>query len=175
MASEAPRPDAAAFDAIAQANRALLHRVALRLSGSSETAKDLVQETLLRAWRRFDQFQEGTHVATWLVTILTNLFYDQLRHEKVEQRAEPLLMISAEVECDPAISRVSDDDLHAAIATLEPELRDVVELCYLRRKRYREVAATLGIPIGTIGTRLLRARRRLRVLLADATAEPVTP
>jgi RNA polymerase sigma-70 factor (ECF subfamily) len=173
--SEAPKRDRDAFSAITDANRALLHRVALRLSGNPETAKDLVQDTLYRAWRRFGHFQEGTHVSTWLVTILTNAFYDQLRHEKVAQKAKPALMVHEEAECDPVISRTDDAELHAAIQALEPELRQVVELVYLEEKRYRDVAKALNIPIGTIGTRLMRARQRLHKLLTAANADEVKP
>lgn len=178
MASELPQTDAVAFAEIANAHSAMLHRVAQRLSGNLEAAKDLVQETLLRAWRRFDQPRQGTHPATWLVTILNNLFFDQLRHEKVECKAKPALAIQAEVEeieCDPAISCVSDDELRAAVRALEPQLRDVVELCYLKQMRYRDAAVILNVRIGTIGTRLMRARERLHDLLTTPPRDVKKP
>jgi RNA polymerase sigma-70 factor, ECF subfamily len=165
-----PGADASAFAAIAEENRPYLYRIALRLSGKPEIAKDLVQETLYRGWNHFDQFQEGTHATTWLTAILQHLFYDYLRHEKVVRKAEPLLTIEQEVECDPVVSRVSDAELHAAIHALDPELRKLVELCYLQKKRHREAAAALGIPIGTVGTRLMRARKQLHALLTTSKA-----
>jgi RNA polymerase sigma-70 factor (ECF subfamily) len=173
--SEPSKREGDRFSAIAETNYTLLYRVALRLSGNAEIAKDLVQETLYRGWRRFDHFQDGTLVSTWLVTILTNVFYDLLRHEKVEQKAMPALMMPEEAECDPIISRTDDAELHAAIQALDPELRQVVELVYLKQKRYREVAKLLNLPIGTIGTRLMRARRRLYQLLIAANPDRVTP
>jgi RNA polymerase sigma-70 factor (ECF subfamily) len=169
MASEPPQRHVGDFGEIAEQHRAHLQRVALRLSGNAEIAKDLVQEALLRGLRRFDQFQHGTHASTWLVTILTNLYFDYLKHQKVERKAEPELAVPEAVESDSdsTISRIADADLYAAVQALEPELRDVVELCYLKQMRYREVAAVLNLPVGTIGTRLMRARARLRVLLTS--------
>ena len=165
------------FGAFAEQHRAHLLRTAVRLSRNMEIAKDLVQETLLRALRRFDRCQSHTHAATWLVTILTNLFFDQLRHQKVERKAEPELVVEevVEDEDDGLASGVSDDELLVAVRALEPELRDVVELCYLKQMRYREVATVLKLPVGTIGTRLMRARARLRVLLANHEPETMEP
>jgi RNA polymerase sigma-70 factor, ECF subfamily len=160
-----PPGQAVAFGELAELHRAHLLRVAHRLSGNPEIAKDLVQDTLLRALDRFDQFRPGTHAATWLVTILTNLFLDHLRHQKVERRAEPELAVAEAVEPELALASITDVDLHAAVGALEPELRQLVELCYLKQMRYREVATALRIPMGTIGTRLMRARARLRELL----------
>src|SRR5215831_17895665 len=81
--AEPPSGDRGDFAEIAQLHRPLLHRVALRLSGNAQTAEDLVQETLLRALRSFDQFRQGTHAGTWMVAILTNLYFDHLKHQKV--------------------------------------------------------------------------------------------
>jgi RNA polymerase sigma-70 factor (ECF subfamily) len=175
MSSEPPRTDVGRFAEIVEPHRELLYRVALRLSGNPEIAKDLVQETMLRALRRFDQFQQGTHAATWLSTILTNLFLDQLKHEKVVRKAEPDLVVEEAVEHDATLADIADADLYAAIQSLEPDLRDVVELCYLRQMRYREVAQMLGVPVGTIGTRLLRARTQLRVLLTGTNRKAGKP
>lgn len=160
-------PDGGATDfaEIARAHRTQLQRYALHLAGNPELAKDLVQETLLRGLRNFGRFRQGSHPASWLLTILGNLYFDHLKHQRVERNAEPALATSEVVECEPAISDHSDDALYAAIRRLEPELREVVELCYLKQMRYREVAAVLSVPIGTIGTRLMRARERLRALL----------
>jgi RNA polymerase sigma factor (sigma-70 family) len=155
------------FAEIAEVHRPLLHRVALRLSGNAETAKDLVQETLLRALRRFDEFQQGTHAATWLVAILTNLYRDDLKYQKVVRRAEPELTVPEAVECDSTIADISDGELYDAVKQLDPELRDVVELCYFKLLRYHQAAMILNVPVGTIGTRLMRARTQLRKLLMD--------
>jgi len=161
------------FGEIAELYRGHLQRVALRLSGNAETAKDLVQETLLRALNRFGQFHRGTHAGSWLVAILTNLFYDELKHQKVERKAEPELAVPEAVESDPTISTIADADLYAAVQALEPDLRVVVELCYLKQMRYRDAAEILHLPVSTIGTRLMRARDRLRDLLTIPEPEVV--
>jgi RNA polymerase sigma-70 factor (ECF subfamily) len=173
-----PAPSAAGrtdFAEIAAQVRPSLQRVALRLSGNASLAEDLVQDTLMRALRRFDQFRPGTHPATWMAAILTNLYFDHLKHQKVERKAEPELAQSEAVDIDLVLSDIADDDLYAAIRSLEPELRRVVELCYLEQLRYREVAAILDVPVGTIGTRLMRARIRLRALLTPTSLDVVKP
>jgi RNA polymerase sigma-70 factor (ECF subfamily) len=157
-----------------ESHRAHLLRVALRLSGNQDVASDLVQETLLRALRRRDQFRIGTDIGTWLVTILTNLYFDYLKHLKVERRAEPALAASDAAEDTSLLSTIPDAKLYAAIQALEPELREVVELCYLQQLRYRDAAQRLNLPIGTVGTRLKRAREILHVLLT-ADEDPVKP
>ncbi len=168
MPSEPPGPPGT-FTELATLYEAMLQRLALHLTGNADTARDLVQDTLLRALRSFDQLQPGTNPAAWLTTILTNLFYDHLKHQKVELRAVPELASLEVVSCDTALGTVADSELYAAVEALDPELRAVVQLCYLQQMRYREAAEKLGVPVGTIGTRLLRARARLRELLTSSS------
>jgi len=167
-------PSRVEFAEVAVQQRPALYRIALRLAGNAALAEDLVQETMLRALRRFDQFRPGTHPGTWMAAILTNLYFDYLKHQKVERKAEPELA-RGEVEYDLVLGGIVDDDLYAAIRSLDPELRRVVELCYLEQMRYREVAAILDVPVGTIGTRLMRARARLRELLTPTSLDVVKP
>lgn len=166
MASEA------SFRELFELHRDYLYRLGVKLSGNAETAKDLVQETFCRALQRFDKFQPGTNTRAWLATILTNHYYDLCKHDKVVKKAEGELAAAPEaieaigaIEPDSMIETVSDDYLHAAIEALEQEHREVIELCYLKQMRYREAAEALGVPLGTIGTRLMRARARLKILL----------
>lgn len=163
MASEAQ------FRELFEPHRAYLHRVAVKLSGDPELAKDLVQETFYRAWLRFDKFQQGTNARAWLATILTNYYYDVRKHEKVVQKTEHEAIVPEAVEHDGThdgtMETVRDDYLHAAIQALDPDLREVIELCGLKQMRYREAAEALGLPHGTIATRLMRARASLKVLL----------
>ena len=159
MAAEARFPE------LFEVHRDYLYRVALKLSGDPQLASDLVQETYLRALQRFDRFAPGTNARAWLATILTNLYYDHLKHVKVIARGERELMIIEAVEYDPTITAVSDPELYAAINQLERELRKVVVLCCLQQLSYRDAAEQLGVPQGTIGTRLMRARAALKALL----------
>ena len=169
--------DGGDFGQLAELHRSYLQRIALRLSGNADTAKDLVQETLLRAFRHFDQFQAGTHAGTWFSTILTHLFLDHLKHQRVERNAEPDLAAPEAIEpaSSSMIASIADTELYAAVEALEPELREVVELCYLKQLRYREAGAILNVPVSTIGTRLMRARARLRELLAQHEPDVVIP
>lgn len=161
------------FHKITEQHEAHLRRLALRLSGDAETAKDLAQETLTRAWSRFEQFKQGTNARAWLATILTRLFYDELKHARVIHRAEPELQTLRSVEHDTEISGIPDTQLWAAVKALEPDLRGVVERCYIQDMSYKAIADELNVPVGTIGTRLKRARERLKLLLNTAGfAEP---
>jgi RNA polymerase sigma-70 factor (ECF subfamily) len=162
MPSEPPGPPRTFAELVAQ-HEPMLQRFALRLTRHPPDAKDLVQETLERATRKFHQLQPGTNAAAWLTTILANLFNDHLKHEKVAFKALPELARINDI--DPTVETITDAVLYGAIQQLEPELREVVELCYLQRRKYRDVARQLGVPTGTIGTRLLRARARLREIL----------
>lgn len=157
-----------AFRKITEQHEAHLRRLALRLSGDPETAKDLAQETLTRAWSRFEQFHQGTNARAWLATILTRLFYDELKHARVIHRAEPELQTLKSVEHDTEIPGIPDAQLWAAVQALEPDLRGVVERCYIQDMSYKAIADELNLPIGTIGTRLKRARERLKLLLSTA-------
>lgn len=169
--AEPPR-DFGAFDEIVERHLAHLQRTAVRLSGDGDVARDLVQETLLRALLRFDKFEQGTNARAWLATILTRLYLDHIKHEQVVTRAKPKLVTSEVISRDieMTISSPRDEVLRAAIEALEPDLREVVECCYIQEMRYKEIADKLGIAIGTVGTRLQRARQRLKELLMSTDA-----
>lgn len=156
------------FRKITEQHEAHLLRLALRLSGDPETAKDLAQETLTRAWSRFEQFQPGTNARAWLATILTRLFYDELKHARVIHRAAPELKTLESVAHNVENSGIPDTQLWAAVKALEPDLRGVVERCYIQDMSYKAIADELNVPVGTIGTRLKRARERLKLLLNTA-------
>lgn len=171
-ATEVPPCDVGAFDEIAARHKEYLQRTAVRLSGDKEVASDLVQETLLRALLRFDKFEQGTNARAWLATILTRLYLDQVKHERVVTRAKPKLVTSELVrsDIDMTNSSNSDEALWAAVEALEPDLRQVVECCYVQGMSYKEIADKLELAIGTVGTRLQRARQRLKELLAPTDA-----
>lgn len=161
------------FRKITERHEAHIRRLALRLSGDLETAKDLVQETLTRAWSRFEQFKQGTNARAWLATILTRLFYDELKHARVINRAEPELKTLNSVDHDTEFPGIPHTQLWAAVEALEPDLRGVVERCYIQDMSYKAISDELNVPVGTIGTRLKRARERLKRLLSTAGfAEP---
>ena len=153
----------AAVREIAELHEGYLHAVALRLSGNREIAKDLVQDTLARALVHFDRFKPGTKPRAWLTTILTHLYLDHVKHEKVATRAvhELATQDAIERDLDRGFLSIPHETLWGAVEALDAELRPVVELRYRQQWSYREIASELGLPVGTVGTRLMRAYDRL--------------
>jgi RNA polymerase sigma-70 factor, ECF subfamily len=157
-----------AFREIVEQHRSYLFGLALRLSGYREVAEDLVQETFKRALRRFGELRPDSHVRAWLAKILTRLFLDRNKHNQVVERAMAELSTEADVANDRIPPDIAPPEIsHAlrdAIERLEPELREIIE-CYLAEKSYKQIAAELRIPIGTVSSRMKRARERLKELL----------
>lgn len=162
----------ARLDEIVWLHEAPLLARARRLCGNNDDARDLVQDTFERAFRRIDNFSQGTHLRAWLMTILTNLFVDRVRHDKVLRFVElmPANHPAEPPPCPPELE-VPRETILAAIARLDDDLREVIELHELEGLSYREIGSRIDIPPGTVGTRLVRARARLRVLLEAAVAE----
>jgi RNA polymerase sigma-70 factor, ECF subfamily len=155
---------------------ALLAR-AMGLARSPADARDLVQDTLERALRNFEQFQPGerprSSVRFWLFRIMYNLFVDRCRRRNNEPTSEPIerLELPAPVADAPTGWQALDEQhVSATMRQLEPAFRRVLELYFLDRRSYRDISAELGIPQGTVGTRLLRARQKLRAMLEEGAA-----
>jgi RNA polymerase sigma-70 factor (ECF subfamily) len=149
-----------------------LRRYARALVGDRAAADDLVQDTLERAWTRVSQWRPGSDLRAWLFAIMHNLRIDQLRRPAV-----PVTSLD-ELEVDPPIratqaDRIELNELGAALGQLPEEQRAVLLLVGLEDMSYAEVAATLGIPIGTVMSRLARGRERLRRVL-DGQRGPTT-
>ena len=158
-----------------------LYGLALRLSGGDEPhAEDLVQEAVLKAYRAWDRFEAGTNCRAWLMTILRNTFINQFRRQKsrptpieFEQVAERPFS-DALYEADPEgriFDHIIDDQVIAAIDELPEEFRVAVVLSDLEGLTYQEVAELMGIPVGTVKSRLFRARKRLQERLYDYAVE----
>ena len=144
---------------------------AMGLERSVQDARDLVQDTLERALRNFYQFQPGTNAKLWLYRIMYNLFVDRYRRRSHELGAECLDDLdpaAPEPEADSPWQRIDEQQFSATMMRLDPPFRRVLELHFLDQRSYREISRELGIPTGTVGTRLLRARQKLRALLDDA-------
>lgn len=155
-----------AFGEIVQEHRSYLLGLAVRLSGNRELAEDLVQDSFKRALRRFGELRPDSHVRAWLATILTRLFLDHNKHNHVVERALAKLSTEDDIAADPIPPEVSHAALREAIEQLEPELREIIE-CHLAGKAYKQIAAELRIPIGTVSSRMKRARDRLKELLTS--------
>jgi RNA polymerase sigma-70 factor (ECF subfamily) len=144
--------------------------VAYRLTGNRDDAQDLVQEVLLRVRRGLDNFQPG-NLEGWLSRIATNLFLDDVRRKKrrplqlVADLPDPLVGMDADPEGEIAKERLPEH-LQQAIAALPPDFRAAVVLCDVVGMDYAEIAESLGVPPGTVRSRIHRGRALLRTALA---------
>ena len=168
--STAGRP----FDAEALPHLDALYRVALRLTGDPTQAEDLVQDTMLKAYRSWRQYRPGTNAKGWLLTILRNTFINDYRRRKLEPVAtdleaiEPHAIYRAVEEVDPEgafFARIVDEKVLEAVDALPPEFREVLVLSDMEGLRYAEIAEALQVPVGTVKSRLFRARRLLQTAL----------
>jgi len=190
MASSDPPPgtlaaasgrDRGEFEEEALIHAEQLYRIALRLTGSPQAAEDLVQDTYLRAFRSWQSYKPGTNLAAWLATIMRNANLDELRRQSRRPVQEPLdddgdyylynrLAQSSPQPQDEVLARLSGNAIVSAVGDLPPNFREVVVLVDVGDFSYAEAADILGIPIGTVMSRLYRGRRLLKRALAD-TAE----
>ncbi len=145
-----------------------LFRVALRLTGERAAAEDLVQDTMLRALRAWHTFQPGSNARAWLVTILRNQFINGWRaHRRRPQAVDvdtiPELPDRSNPDPEGRFFRdLVDDEVLAAVDALPEDFREVVVLSDMEGLPYGEIAAALDIPVGTVKSRLFRARRILQ-------------
>lgn len=168
-----------AFAAVVVPEIDLLYRVAVTLTRDPTDAEDLVQDTLLRAYRAVDRF-DGRYPRAWLMTILRNTHINRARKQqptlladgdsagRVLEQTGPTAPSSEEA----ALAGEFEPVVAAALAALPPEFYAVVELVDLRGLSYAETAARLDIPKGTVMSRLHRARQRIRAELDAAGLVP---
>jgi RNA polymerase sigma-70 factor, ECF subfamily len=175
------RDKRARFEATAMPFMRTVYNTALRLSHRPEDASDLAQETFLRAYRTFDGFTAGTNCKAWLFTILYSVFINRYRKE---QRSPPAISIEAlekryhvhlktAAGLDPLVGEGSWADPHVedALRQLPEAFRSAVLLVDVEELSYEEAAAALGCPLGTLRSRLFRARRLLFGALQDYARE----
>jgi RNA polymerase sigma-70 factor (ECF subfamily) len=174
-AAESPLLDRRAFDrAIAQHLPALRARAAQLCRGYGDP-DDLVQDALLRAFRARSQTRDLTRLRGWLLTIVTNTFLDSLRRRKArpgEVELEIDVAAPTVEEDDSPWARIDLDDIRAAVAELPDDVREAYRLFALEGNDYTTVSKQLSIPKATVGTRILRARKRLRALLLRKHIDP---
>jgi RNA polymerase sigma-70 factor (ECF subfamily) len=159
-----------------------VYRVARRLAGSREEAEDLVQQTYERAFRSWRQFTPGTNLRAWLLRILTNLNIDRGRRQQRTPQTTSLdteagdyflyNQLEAQVPGDNpdeerVLERLSQDSVVDALADVPHDFRDVLVLVDIGEFAYADAAQILGIPMGTVMSRLHRGRRILKKNLAD--------
>lgn len=162
-----------------------VYRFALRLSGSADEAEDLVQETFLRAFRAWGQYEQGTKAKSWLFTICRNVFLRgrerSHRHEEiVSEKADrtgpnpvnPVWVSVAGVDPEGEFfDSIVDEQILEAIDELPEEYRMTVLLSDLEGLTYQEIADLTDVPVGTVKSRLFRGRRRLQKVLYEYAVE----
>lgn len=141
-----------------------LTRYACKLTRDANAAEDLVQDCLARALSRQDRFEPGTNMQAWLTTMLKNLHFNNLQRDRHMTKVE-LWDSAARVEATQ-MSRLHMRDVNRAFGRLTASQRSVVRLVAIEGRPYQEAADTLNVSIGTIRSRLCRARERLNTLIA---------
>ena len=175
--------DRATFEELAMQHLDAVYRMALKLTGHPEEAQDLVQETFLRALKASERYEErGGGMRPWLFTIVHNCFYTNVKRNKRQATAvEDFGGVASDErppdEPPPAWSLAEldwehvDGRLKTAIEDLKPEYRTVLLLWGVEQLKYKEIAVIMEVPVGTIMSRLHRARLALTRALGDLAAE----
>ena len=158
------------FERLVLPHRDMLYGHALSLTRNADEAEDLVQETHLRALRGFERLRSEGPLRAWLLTILRNLFINNYR---AKHRAPKSVSLDALENPDPVVptepsperavfARMESEAVNRAVANLPDDYRTVLELSDMRGMSYQEISDTMALPIGTVRSRLSRARSRIR-------------
>jgi RNA polymerase sigma-70 factor, ECF subfamily len=175
--SRSMQQEAARFERCVQPFLDGLRGAALRLTRNPHDADDLLQETTLRAWRFWSHYEQGSNLRAWLHRILLNTFVNSYRRARRER--ELLQQLQRQIagtpaaahNAEPSVMRASlSDELQSRLNELPDEFRAVLWAVAVEDLSYREAADTLGCPVGTVMSRLHRARRLLQDALRPAAA-----
>jgi RNA polymerase sigma-70 factor (ECF subfamily) len=155
-----------------------LYNHASWLTRNQAEAEDLVQETFSKALRAFDSFQPGTNFKAWIFRILHNTFLTTrtaiaaTRTIFLEDHPDALDTATVDPTPEDILIRLNNQAaLHTALDQLQPQLREALLLCDVEEIKYKDIAIILGVPIGTVMSRIARARRTLRQLLQPQLGE----
>jgi len=175
-----PREKSKVFEKISLPLLDSLYSYALALVGEEEEAKDLVQETYLKAFRAFDSFQEGTNIKAWLFRILKNTFINQFHYKKRFEELQGELTEEGTYEKLVARGKIPlgdhggglyeeslGDEVQEALSTLPEDFRSAVYLADVENMSYQEIARVMNCPIGTVRSRIARGRRMLQGKLIE--------
>ena len=174
-----PIADREQFEREALVHLDAMYSFALRLARSRDDAEDLVSDTILRAFERWEQYHLGTNIRAWLFTILYHVFVSRKRRLDAREVQQPedtegWAVFEAVGEADPEgqfYNSFLDDEVTRAIRSLPEEYRSAVVLSDLQGLRYAEIAEMLAVPEGTVKSRLFRGRRLLQRTLAGFAVE----
>jgi RNA polymerase sigma-70 factor (ECF subfamily) len=164
------------WEEVARDHGRFLYNVAYRLTGNDDDARDLVQESLLRVRRGLATYQPGS-LEGWLARIVTNVFLDEVRRKRrrpvtaLPDDPDRILPSSASAD-EAAVAAGLSVEIQDALASLPEEFRVPVVLRDVADRTYEEIAGSLGVPVGTVRSRLHRGRRMLRTALVESGAIP---
>ena len=167
----------ATFEELALPLFASLYNHAFWLTRNQSEAEDLVQETFSKALRAFDSFQPDTNFKAWIFRILRNTFLTSRtgiatsRTVFLEDHPDTLDTVASPTPEDTLIRLDNQAALYLALEQLQPQLREVLLLCDVEEIKYKDIAAILDVPIGTVMSRISRARSTLRQLLQPQLGE----
>ncbi|MGZ4691933.1 MAG: sigma-70 family RNA polymerase sigma factor [Acidimicrobiia bacterium] len=162
------------WEEVARDHGRFLYNVAYRLTGNDDDARDLVQESLLRVRRGLETYQPGS-LEGWLARIVTNVFLDEVRRKRRRPVQalpdDPDWVLPAAAGADEVAGSAGlSDEIQAALAALPEEFRVPVVLRDVADRTYEDIADSLGVPVGTVRSRLHRGRRMLRTALVKSGA-----
>jgi RNA polymerase sigma-70 factor (ECF subfamily) len=151
-----------------------LFRLAMWFERNRSDAEDLVQETMMLALQAFHRYQPGTNCRGWLATILQNVRHNRRRRQgRSPVVADPDRRIGETIPFVPQLpEHLTDEDMLNALRRIPDQFQEVIVLCDVEELTYKEIAAALAIPIGTVMSRIHRGRALLRSELALSTAAP---
>jgi RNA polymerase sigma-70 factor (ECF subfamily) len=171
------------FEQLLRPHMEILFGYALRLTRHRPDAEDLLQESIFRGFRGLSGFRRGTHFKAWMFRIVTNTFISRRRREQraprvvdLETVPDPEAAVNAELDdaatdWNTVYSELVEDDMKRALDDLPQDFRVPLLLSSLGGLRYKEISEVLDVPIGTVMSRLFRARQRLRRSLRDYAVE----
>lgn len=154
--------------ALTREHHAFLLGLARKLCRSHFDPDDLVQDVLLKTVAHFDRLPPEVNHAAWMARVMRNLFIDRLRSRGQAQppvELDDVVLVAPDPDQRQWWEQVTTDDIRAALPQLSPELRVAFERFAFERQSYKEIADALHLPMATVGTRVLRARRKLRAIL----------
>ena len=166
------RTDAESFETLAMPLLTPLYNFAHWLTHNREEAEDLVQETYLKALKGFESFQQGTNFRAWMYRILRNTFLTSRTGLRVKMtvpldREEDAIGRPADTPEAVLLARADQQMVQSALERLPVQFREVIVLCDVEEMSYQEIAEIVGIPMGTVMSRVSRARKSMRELIAE--------
>jgi RNA polymerase sigma-70 factor (ECF subfamily) len=164
-----------------------LYGAALRMTRNRDDAEDLLQDTVVKAFRHFDRFEWGTNFKAWVLRVMTNLYINQYHKtarqgERVDLEDAEEFSIYAELwhqaggthpsdPCEQVLAKLGEEQIRAAVDALPAEFRVAVTLADIEGLSYEEISQVVGIPVGTVKSRLYRGRHQLQKRLWEYAQE----